>query len=159
MAGVAGVTRMPPAGAPLTAEQVGILRAWIDQGAKWPRTVVQQRASPFARRIALVLSAHPETDVPAVQNRAWVRNPVDAFVLERLEREQIEPSPEADKATLLRRLSLDLTGLPPTPDRGGRLRSRSPARRIRTAGGHSARLTALWREMGPLLAGSCSLWR
>jgi hypothetical protein len=50
---------------------------------------------------------------PAVSNSAWTRNPIDAFVLARLEKEEIRPSPEADKATLLRRLSLDLTGLPP----------------------------------------------
>ena len=48
--------------------------------------------------------------------RAWVRNPIDAFILARLEREGIEPSPEADRVTLLRRLSFDLTGLPPTPE-------------------------------------------
>ena len=54
--------------------------------------------------------------VPVVKNRPWVRNPIDAFVLARLEREKITPSPEADRATLLRRLSLDLLGLPPTPE-------------------------------------------
>ena len=54
--------------------------------------------------------------VPAVKNQRWVRNPIDAFILTRLEREDIQPSPEADRATLLRRLSLDLIGLPPTPE-------------------------------------------
>lgn len=53
--------------------------------------------------------------VPAVQNAAWMRNPIDAFVLARLEKEGIAPSPEADRTTLIRRLSLDLIGLPPTP--------------------------------------------
>ncbi len=54
--------------------------------------------------------------IPQVQNAGWVRNPIDAFVLATLEREKIAPSPEADRATLIRRLSLDLTGLPPSPE-------------------------------------------
>ena len=53
--------------------------------------------------------------MPAVRNEKWARNPIDRFVLARLEREGLKPSPEADRATLLRRLSFDLTGLPPTP--------------------------------------------
>src|SRR5205823_6046136 len=52
---------------------------------------------------------------PAVRNRQWARNPIDQFVLARLEKEGLEPSPEADRPTLLRRLSFDLIGLPPTP--------------------------------------------
>src|SRR5207244_11627570 len=52
---------------------------------------------------------------PAVRDAAWVRNPIDRFVLARLEKEGIRPSPEADRATLIRRLSLDLLGLPPSP--------------------------------------------
>src|SRR5438876_311012 len=58
----------------------------------------------------------PERPVePKVQNQAWVRNPIDAFILARLEKEGVAPSAEADRTTLIRRLSLDLTGLPPTP--------------------------------------------
>ena len=115
VAGVGDAKRMPPAGAPLTADQVGILRAWIDQGANWPRTVVT--SAPNRSRGASHWSFQPirRPDVPTVQNAAWVRNPVDAFVLARLQHEQVEPSPEADKSTLLRRLSFDLIGLPPTP--------------------------------------------
>src|SRR5262249_11347164 len=52
---------------------------------------------------------------PAVQNAPWCRNPIDRFILARLEKEGITPSAEADRATLLRRVSLDLTGLPPSP--------------------------------------------
>src|SRR6266849_6951673 len=54
--------------------------------------------------------------VPVARNRTWLRNPVDAFILSRLEAEGIEPSPEADRTTLIRRVSLDLIGLPPSPD-------------------------------------------
>src|SRR4051812_10313480 len=53
--------------------------------------------------------------VPAVKAAAWVRNPVDAFILARLEAAGLKPSPEADRLTLIRRVTLDLTGLPPTP--------------------------------------------
>jgi mono/diheme cytochrome c family protein len=104
---VAGVEKkvMPPMGARLTAEEVGLLRAWIDQGVDWPVRNLTHWSFQKIRR----------PDVPAVSNRAWPRNPVDQFILARLEREGIAPSSEADKLTLLRRVSLDLTGLQPTP--------------------------------------------
>src|SRR5207247_1649762 len=54
--------------------------------------------------------------IPRVKHSGWVRNPIDRFILARLEKEGIEPSPEADRVTLIRRSSLDLTGLPPTPE-------------------------------------------
>jgi mono/diheme cytochrome c family protein len=95
-------TRMPPAdsGKVLTSEQVEILKAWVMQGAK------------YEQHWAFVAPKRPA--IPAVKNEAWVRNPIDAFVLARLERERLEPSPAAASNTLLRRLSLDLVGLPPT---------------------------------------------
>ena len=109
VSGVKGVMQMPPAGKKLTAEEVGVLRAWIDQGAQWAAE------GPPARQAHWSFRPLKKPATPMVQNRAWVRNPVDGFLLARLEREQIQPSPEADKATLLRRLSLDLIGLPPAP--------------------------------------------
>jgi hypothetical protein len=95
--------RMPPAktGKSLTAAQIDVLRRWIDEGAKW--------------------SAHwsfrkpQRPPLPDVALRGWVRNPIDCFVLARLEKEGLAPAPEADRTTLVRRLTLDLTGLPPTP--------------------------------------------
>ena len=87
---------MPPTGAHLTAAQVETLTAWIDEGAKWPASL------STARHWAWDPILHPEGDI-------------DRFILARLEKEKIAPSPEADKATLLRRVSLDITGLPPTP--------------------------------------------
>jgi hypothetical protein len=94
---------MPPPKAkktPLTMEQVATLRRWIEQGAEYE--------GPWA---FLPLSTLPP---PSVRDRAWVRNPVDQFILARLESEGIKPSPEADRATLIRRVSLDLLGLLPT---------------------------------------------
>jgi hypothetical protein len=95
-------TRMPPAqaGAALTGAQIETIRKWIAEGARWEQ------------HWAFIAPHRPP--VPAVRNEAGVRNPIDRFVLARLEREGLKPSPEADRATLLRRLSFDLTGLPPT---------------------------------------------
>jgi mono/diheme cytochrome c family protein len=95
--------RMPPpdSGHSLTDKQIALLKRWIDEGAKWDT------------HWAYVPPARPE--LPAVKQTQWVRNPIDRFILARLEREGMTPSPEADKTTLLRRLSYDLTGLPPTP--------------------------------------------
>jgi len=104
--------RMPLDGDPLPEATVGLLQAWIDQGAPMPGEGAV--AAPVEEHWAYVKPSRPE--LPAVTNAAWVRSPVDRFVLARLEQEKLAPSPEASKATLLRRISLDLTGLPPTPD-------------------------------------------
>jgi mono/diheme cytochrome c family protein len=105
---------MPPAGAPLTAAEVKNLREWIDEGAKWP---VAAKSSASGSALPTHWSFVPveRPALPDVRDRAWVRNPIDAFVLARLESEAIGPAPEADRRTLLRRLSFDLTGLPPSP--------------------------------------------
>ena len=96
--------RMPPAylgREKLTAREISLIRDWIAQGAKW---------EPFW---SFIPPKRPP--LPAVKDSAWVRNPIDSFILSRLEREGLQPSPEADKRTLIRRVTLDLTGLPPTP--------------------------------------------
>jgi mono/diheme cytochrome c family protein len=95
--------RMPPpeSGHTLTQKQIELLRRWIDEGAKWDT------------HWAYVPPTRP--DLPAVVQSSWVRNPIDQFILARLEREGLKPAPEADKETLLRRVTYDLTGLPPTP--------------------------------------------
>jgi hypothetical protein len=96
--------RMPPkkAGIRLTPEQVDLVRRWVAEGA------------PYSEHWAFV----PPTDrpLPETRERAWPRDGVDAFILARLEREGIAPSEEADRYTLLRRASLDLRGLPPSPE-------------------------------------------
>ena len=94
--------RMPPVYATHrpTAQQIETIKEWIDQGAKWET------------HWAWIAPKRPP--IPAVPDKTWVRNPIDNFVLAGLEREGLKPSPEADKATLLRRVTFDLTGLPPT---------------------------------------------
>ncbi len=94
--------RMPPAkfGKSLKDSEKALLKQWIDEGAE------------YQRHWAFV--APKRHNLPKVNNPAWVRNPIDAFVLGKLESQGMKPSPEADRYTLARRLSLDLTGLPPT---------------------------------------------
>jgi mono/diheme cytochrome c family protein len=102
--------RMPLKKDPLSERQVRLITAWIDQGAQWPEAA----GAPVveAKHWSFVKPVRPE--LPKLKDAAWVRNPIDAFVLARLEKEGIKPSPEASKETLIRRVSLDLTGLPPT---------------------------------------------
>jgi hypothetical protein len=95
--------RMPPAASGLTlnASEIATLREWVAEGAKWQK------------HWSFIPPVRPP--VPQVKSAAWVRRPIDAFVLQKLEREGLAPSAEAKRETLIRRLSLDLTGLPPTP--------------------------------------------
>ena len=94
--------RMPYHAPALSADQIGLLRRWIKEGAKWTDhwAFVAPQPQPL----------------PQVKRPDWVKQPLDRFVLARLEKESLKPSPEATKAELLRRASLDLTGLPPTAE-------------------------------------------
>jgi hypothetical protein len=102
--------RMPPGKEPLSAAQVKLLRDWIDGGAAWPDALAGDDAA--RRHWAFRPPVRPA--LPAVKDGAWPRNAIDRFILARLEKEGLRPSPEADRVTLIRRLSLDLIGLPPT---------------------------------------------
>ena len=96
--------RMPPvySGLELDKKEIELIRSWIEQGARW------QRHWSFIP---------PERPVlPQVADEAWTRNPIDTFVLDRLRKERLGPSPGADETVLIRRVTLDLTGLPPTPE-------------------------------------------
>ncbi len=94
---------MPPpkTGKRLTAGQIGLLKQWIADKA------------PYSAHWSFTPPVRPV--VPVARNSAWARNPIDLFILSRLERDGLGPSPQASKETLIRRLTLDLTGLPPTP--------------------------------------------
>ncbi len=96
--------KMPPpsSGKKLTKPDIALLKAWIKQGAG------------YSRHWSYVKPVRPV--LPRVQNKAWTRNEIDFFILDRLQREKLKPSPAADRTTLIRRLSLDLTGLPPSLD-------------------------------------------
>lgn len=102
--------RMPLGGQALPPETVMLIRTWIERGA--PGLSIAAGAGA-AKHWAYVAPIRPA--VPVVRNQAWVRNPVDAFILSRLEKEGLQPSPEATRETFIRRVSLDLIGIPPTP--------------------------------------------
>lgn len=112
--GAEDVTKMPPKGPPLEPAQIDLLKRWVADGAKVP----SDTAAPAAQRSSDHWSFQPlaRSVPPAVKHQDKVRSPIDAFVLARLEAAGLEPSGEADRATLIRRLSLDLIGLPPTVD-------------------------------------------
>jgi hypothetical protein len=98
---------MPDRGETLTKAQIDILRRWVNEGAVWPSD------AKVATHWAYVAPKRPA--LPSVKKTDWPRMPIDHFILARLEREGLTPSAEADRATLLRRVSLDLIGLPPAP--------------------------------------------
>ncbi len=104
------VRRMPYRRTPLKKSEIQLIAKWVNQGAKLP---AKQQVASAKDHWSFRVPVRPK--LPAVKNADWVRNPIDAFVLARLEERGIRPSPDADKVTLLRRVYLDLIGLPPTP--------------------------------------------
>ena len=113
--GEGGEARMPMGGDALKAEQIELIRKWIDEGSVWSEanpSQISNSKSEIPQHWAYVKPIRPA--LPQVKNQVWVRNPIDAFVLARLEKEGLTPSPEASKETLLRRVYLDLIGLPPS---------------------------------------------
>ncbi len=104
--------KMPKKGDRLTAEQVGLVRAWIDQGAVWPESAVASGRKSAKDHWAFQAPVRPK--VPSPSDKKWIATPVDNFILAKFDAEKLKPSPEADRVTLLRRLHLDLIGLPPS---------------------------------------------
>lgn len=102
--------RMPFQKDALAPDKIAVLQAWIDAGAPGPDDAPAD--AKVATHWSYVKPVRPV--VPAVADAAWPKNPIDAFVLVRLQKEGLKPSPEADRETLLRRVTLDLIGLPPT---------------------------------------------
>ncbi|MEX2174739.1 MAG: PSD1 and planctomycete cytochrome C domain-containing protein [Pirellulaceae bacterium] len=103
---------MPPEGK-LTDRQIADLETWIRQGAHFPAEATAK--SPFRDPGHWAFQPAGDPPLPEVNNGAWVVSPLDRFLLARLEAEGLAPAPPADKRTLLRRATFDLTGLPPTP--------------------------------------------
>ena len=101
---------MPPKEPRLTPAQIATVKAWIEQGASWP-----EESGSSAQKRHWAFEAPTKPAPPAVKNTKWPLGAIDRFILARLEKEGLKPSPEADRITLVRRLYLDLLGLPPTP--------------------------------------------
>lgn len=115
VAGLDPDQKMPPKGAPLSRTDASKLRAWIDQGAKWTTAGTATSGGP-QQSTHWAYQPVRRPPLPPVKQSGWVRNEIDAFILARLDQAGLTPSAEADKLTLMRRLCLDLIGLPPTPD-------------------------------------------
>ena len=124
----------------LTEAQKETLRRWVAEGAVYEGHWAYQ---PVKR---------PPVPEVTASSDAPIRNPIDAFIQQRLAVAGLQPSPEADRRTLLRRVTLDLTGLPPTPAELERFRKGHIARSVRAGRRPAARLSALRRNAGPALA-------
>ena len=113
--------KMPPKGK-LPDDEIATLERWVAMGLPWPKTEVAATARPLDFQITpeqrrfWSFQAVRATEPPSVHRQDWPINPVDRFILARLEKAGLSPAPEADRSTLIRRLSFDLTGLPPTVD-------------------------------------------
>lgn len=116
VAGLVPDSLMPAKGDPLTPEQIGVLRAWIDQGAKFPEaSAVKSEVDPIKSHWAFQPVKRPS--VPAIGNRkSEIVNPIDAFIRATLTENKLTPSREADRTTLIRRLYFVMLGVPPTPE-------------------------------------------
>jgi mono/diheme cytochrome c family protein len=112
--GTGDVTRMPEDRPPLSQSEIELLKTWIDQGAVGPADDLPA-ASKTAVSKHWAFQPLAYNLPPAVSQPHWTQNPIDQFILARLDAEKLMPSPEADRATLIRRLSLDLTGVLPSP--------------------------------------------
>ncbi len=110
----AGKARMPKNSDPLKVEQIELIRKWIDEGAKWPANfkLTESRVSDFNW---WSYQAIHRPVVPELESD-WVRTPIDAFVLQKLNEKDLVVADQADRRTLIRRLTYDLIGLPPTPE-------------------------------------------
>ena len=163
--GLDGEDQMPLDADPLPEATIAQLRAWIDQGAAMPGAPeLHSSAATAGTRIAAdpehwayVKPTRPE--LPPVARTAWARNAIDRFVLARLEREKLSPSPEASKATLLRRVTLDLIGLPPTPAEVDAFLADAAPDAYEQRRRSAARLAALRRTLGAAVARSRALRR
>ena len=113
--GLDGDDQMPLDRDPLPDTAVALLKAWIDQGAPFPPADSAQAGAAEAIQEHWAYMKPKRPELPSVKTSAWARNAIDRFVLAELEHQNLKPSAAAGKPALLRRVALDLTGLPPTP--------------------------------------------
>jgi len=114
LTGKEDVEQMPPKGPKLSKDEIALLRSWIDSGAKLPvsETLVVNDVKNNKHWSFLPIA---KPSLPTVANQDWCKNPIDYFVMSRLAKDKMTPSAQADRSTLIRRVSLDLTGILPTP--------------------------------------------
>jgi len=152
VAGLLPDLKMPPKGERLTPEEIGILRAWVDQGLSWPDTGGSEgKLTTDHWSFQPVKVVLPKL---AVDPRA--KNLVDGYLLDKLQENGLDLSPPADRVSLIRRIYFDLIGLPPTPaDVAAFVANQQPDAYERLV----ARKSPAWRAVGPALAGRRSLRR
>ncbi len=151
------IYQMPPK-SQLPEEEIATLVEWVRLGAPWGHetAAVEQGSAPAEFDLA-ARSKHwsfqPIQDPqPPTTKGAWATTPIDRFILARLEAAGLQPAPAADKRTLIRRLTFDLTGLPPTPQEIDAFLADEQGGAVRTAGRSPARFAALRRALGAPLA-------
>ncbi len=111
---------MPPESEPLTDEEIQILRQWVQDGAVWPKEEVEETDPSYAEKYEEHRKNHwawqpvAKPVLPVSKNTTWAKSSIDQFVLSKLEEQGVEPVKQADRVSLLRRVTFDLTGLPPT---------------------------------------------
>lgn len=159
-----GKLKMPPDGK-LRDDEVAALRKWVDIGLPWPanpgQTTQPKGEMVVTPRDREHWSFRPVTSplLPQVQNLAWPRQPLDDFVLAKLEAQSLSPSPPADQRTLLRRLYYDLIGLPPTWEEAQSFAADPSPNAPRAANGPTLGIASVRRAMGKTLVGCGSLRR
>ncbi len=108
---------MPPTGDRLTPREIALLKAWIDAGAVWPETQTPMAEAKRADKTWWSLQPLKNIEPPTIRNpNSAIQTPIDRFIIAKLAEKNLQPSPPADRRTLLRRVTYDLTGLPPTPE-------------------------------------------
>jgi hypothetical protein len=116
-----GPVKMPPKGK-LPETSIADLRRWIELGAPWPESPPPAKlrsgndATPEARRSHWAIRPVGRPEMPSIRDKSWPSTPIDVFILAQLEHHGLTPSPPADRRTLIRRVTVDLLGLPPTPE-------------------------------------------
>ncbi len=153
ISGVDPDVRMPPKGELLPQASVALIRAWIDQGAAWPTEPAVEAGDHWS------LKPLVRPPVPTVNEAGPPPGAIDAFIRARLERSGLRPSAEADRLALLRRVTFDLTGLPPHAGRRGRIPRRHVADGLRAGCRSPAGQPPLWRALGAALDGRRPLCR
>ena len=153
---------MPPEGDRLSAVEIARLERWVERGLPWPKSDARALAAGSIvaedARIAAARASHwsfqpiKNSAPPAVRDASWPRTTIDQFILAELESRGLSPSPPADRRTLLRRLSFDLIGLPPTPEEMAEFLGDTSADAIARRRGSTAGFAPLWRALGPPLA-------
>lgn len=144
--------RMPLEAPPLKTDEIDILRKWIDQGAEWGNHWAYTRIEK--PKIPSVGTFWSRLGIAKDDETSWVKNEIDPFVLEKLRAQALKPSPDTDRTTLIRRVSLDLTGLPPTQQEVANfVQDQSPnayekvVDRLLASPAFGERWTALWLDL------------